>query len=850
AGQLLGTGMNLTVAPGASQTITLTVSDQCGQAEVTTIDLVVGYPANAGTNGVLVTCSSGAPADLFGELGGTPDTGGTWSGPSTIANGQFDPGVHAAGTYTYSVPGEVPCPVQSATVAVTVVAAPDAGGNGYIALCATDGATGLINSLEGNPDGGGTWTGPSSINGLFNPALHEPGTYTYTVTAPAPCPSASATVEVEVSIPANAGTDGSAVLCSNGPATALIGMLGGAPQGGGTWSGPGPVPGGSFNPATGTPGLYTYTVQSPAPCPAATATVNMTVQAAPQPGSGQTLALCANQPPVDLFAELNGSPDQGGTWTGPLGVMNGSFNPALGPAGTYTYTVAGVAPCANASTSHTVTVTPAPNAGGSTAILLCPEAAPTDLFDHLAGAPASGGTWTGPGGGGNGTFSPGTDQPGVYTYTVTTGPACPPATATVTVTVPALTPAYAGPDAVICDLSGNLAASDNWASGTWTAPPGIDLADIHSPASGITAEQGGAYTLVWSTVSPDGCTDSDEVQVVLTPPMSATVTTEPASCHGLCNGQAQVQAQGGNLDGQGYGHAWSGGTGNAAQAMNICPGEHQVVVTDMNGCAVIVPFTIEQPDPVAIDSIAVQRVTCAGDCDGTLVVTAPHGEAYSLNGGQTWQDAPEFTGLCAGTWTVTVRDEAGCTATVNGQVASPPPTIAAFHWSPHVIYANAPAVQFMNVSSSDAVAFAWDFAGLGTSMEASPVFHFPGILGGTYPVCLQVTNADGCTDLHCREVEVRDVPMGYLPNAFTPDADGLNDHFGPVFSTLDIMDYEFLVFDRWSRVAFESTDPLDRWDGTMDGKLVSTGTYVWILRYRADRQSDRVEMRGHVTVVR
>ena len=85
---------------------------------------------------------------------------------------------------------------------------------------------------------------------------------------------------------------------------------------------------------------------------------------------------------------------------------------------------------------------------------------------------------------------------------------------------------------------------------------------------------------------------------------------------------------------------------------------------------------------------------------------------------------------------------------------------------------------------------------------------------------------------------------------FTPDADGLNDHFGPVFSTLDIMDYEFLVFDRWSRVAFESTDPLDRWDGTMDGKLVSTGTYVWILRYRADRQSDRVEMRGHVTVVR
>jgi gliding motility-associated-like protein len=847
--QTNGTFHPATHLPG-TYTYTLNGVAPCPSASAT-VQVSVVAPPNAGTNATVTLCSVGAPVSLFDELGGAPQSPGTWSGPSVLVGGMFNPAVHQAGTYVYTVAGQGPCADATAHVLVNVLAQPHAGYNGSATLCTTDGPASLFNALEGSPQTGGTWSGPSTlVNGQFDPAVHAPGSYTYTVSAPAPCVASTATVQVAVNTPANAGTNGSVLVCSSDAPVALFNALGGSPQSGGSWSGPGTVPGGNFNPATGTPGLYTYTVASPTPCPAATATVSVVVSPATQPGVGQTLHLCASQSAVDLFGALTGTATPGGSWTGPAGVMNGIFDPATDTPGTYTYTVAGIAPCPSASASHIITVTQVPIAGGSSSLLLCPGTPAVDLFAQLTGAPQSGGSWSGPGGANNGTFTPGLNTPGVYTYTVSNGPACPPATATVTVTVPSLPQAFAGNDAVFCTMSGQLAASANWASGTWSHPPELTLDDVHSPTSGISTAIAGTYTLTWNTVSADGCTGSDQVQVTFTPPMSATVTASPATCHGVCNGQASVQATGGHVGPPGYQYLWSGGLGTSAQAVNICAGVHQVTVTDMNGCSVVTDFVIVQPEPVAIDSVIATRVTCVDDCDGTLLVSAPQGMAYSLNGGQTWQSDPLFTGLCAGPWTVVVKDSIGCTNNTLATVTAPPPTIAAFHWAPSVVYVSTPVVQFLNASSSDAVTFNWDFGGIGTSTEHSPTFTFPRTLGATYPVCLEVANIDGCTSSVCRDVEVRDELMVFVPNAFSPDQDGVNDFYGPVFRTTDAVDYEFIIFDRWNRELFSSTDPTERWDGSAGGEIVPAGTYVWLLRYRPDRLSDRNELRGHVTVVR
>lgn len=74
----------------------------------------------------------------------------------------------------------------------------------------------------------------------------------------------------------------------------------------------------------------------------------------------------------------------------------------------------------------------------------------------------------------------------------------------------------------------------------------------------------------------------------------------------------------------------------------------------------------------------------------------------------------------------------------------------------------------------------------------------------------------------------------YVPNAFSPNGDGINDRFG-VFGT-DIQSLRFSVFDRWGNLLFVSEDPADQWDGTFKGNPLNAGTYVWQLEFTGFRK--------------
>jgi len=72
-----------------------------------------------------------------------------------------------------------------------------------------------------------------------------------------------------------------------------------------------------------------------------------------------------------------------------------------------------------------------------------------------------------------------------------------------------------------------------------------------------------------------------------------------------------------------------------------------------------------------------------------------------------------------------------------------------------------------------------------------------------------------------------------MPNAFTPDGDGLNDEFGPVFDILPGK-YHLVISDTGGRKVFETTDPSVRWNGRDPAGAIRAGTYLWYMRYTDD----------------
>ena len=468
-----GTGI-FDPAVDAAGTYTYTVNLCGGGTSTADVDVTINPAPNAGTNGSINFCSSDPATDLFNSLGGTPDAGGTWAPALTSGTGVFDPGTDAAGTYTYTISNS--CGSSSADVTVTILNSPSPGTNGTVSFCSTDAASDLFNLLGGSPDAGGTWTPAlTSGTGVFDPTQDAAGTYTYTQNN---CGGGTSSADVIVSInpSPNSGSNGNISICASDPSIDLFNLLGGTPDAGGTWSPTLTSGTGVFDPAVDASGAYTYTVSNS--CGTVGSIVDVTVVAAPDAGTDGNISLCTSDAPTDLFNALGGTPDAGGTWSPALTSGTGIFDPATDADGTYTYILNA---CGGGTISSTVTVTlsHAADAGTNGTISFCDNDPAADLFAQLGGSPDAGGTWSPALASGNGNFDPTIDTPGTYTYTVTSS--CGDATSTVDVSVSNCSPPVANfiaDQAAIClgdciqlnDLSTGGVTAWNWDFGGAITP--------------------------------------------------------------------------------------------------------------------------------------------------------------------------------------------------------------------------------------------------------------------------------------------------------------------------------------------------------------------------------------------
>lgn len=109
-----------------------------------------------------------------------------------------------------------------------------------------------------------------------------------------------------------------------------------------------------------------------------------------------------------------------------------------------------------------------------------------------------------------------------------------------------------------------------------------------------------------------------------------------------------------------------------------------------------------------------------------------------------------------------------------------------------------------------------------------------------------VSNADNDLLAYSNEVSVAFPMQVYLPNAFTPNGDGLNDAFGVVGE--GIVEMQLVIYNRWGELVFESKSVNEKWDGYFNGSKAPVGVYGYeLLVKNGDNQS--MVKKGTVTLV-
>jgi hypothetical protein len=330
-----GTPFSLSICAGSSFSVPYTVGGNWPAGNVFSVEL-------SDLNG-----SFGAPV-VLGSL--TSTTSGTIL--ATV------PANTPTGTYQVRVVSSTSSITSSPVDASLFVEAPAAAGNDTIVtLCKNSGSYVLLD-LVNNADACGAWTSPNGqpFPSIFNSATDPAGVYTYTTNCSQICPADQALLTILLQDPANAGNNVNVPLCSDAPPSTLLPFLSGAQLTGVFFYNGSVFP----QPDLTVPGNYTldYVVYGTAPCANDTAAVALSVNLAANAGTSTTLTLCTNDDAVALISLLNGAQTTG-SWTDPFNApFSGVLVPAQAASGLYTYTVSGVAPCADDEAFVAVVIDP------------------------------------------------------------------------------------------------------------------------------------------------------------------------------------------------------------------------------------------------------------------------------------------------------------------------------------------------------------------------------------------------------------------------------------------------------------------------------------------------------------
>lgn len=355
----------------------------------------------------------------------------------------------------------------------------------------------------------------------------------------------------------------------------------------------------------------------------------------------------------------------------------------------------------------------------------------------------------------------------------------------------------------------------------------------------------GTYIL---RITASGCTQIDTF-VVENYTLVQSYSLHAISCHDSTDGSATFRI-GAGLDPDSLTYVITPSATSTLDTTtllfsNLAAGDYHVVVSGY-GCTYEQDFSLHNPD---IPRYTKQTSTplCTDSCNGWIYLQ------YNFSG------VPELpyldttiSNLCEGTYITHLVTTEGCPIIDTTQIVRDRQLDTSLHaWADdYIIYLGESTVLHADVDGSDdGVSYLWSPPADIDRPTASDPTVTPSDTLACYTVT--ATNSSGCTAsdtvcLHCTTV-VCGAPLFTIPNAFTPNGDGINDRI--CFNTDELLEFHIAIFNRWGERVYESDDPTQCWDGTYRGNHCMPGVYTYTchIRCHADKEND---FKGDITLIR
>ncbi|MFV7236008.1 PKD domain-containing protein [Flavobacterium sp. ZB4R12] len=339
----------------------------------------------------------------------------------------------------------------------------------------------------------------------------------------------------------------------------------------------------------------------------------------------------------------------------------------------------------------------------------------------------------------------------------------------------------------------------------------------------------GSYTVTIIDGKP--CTIS-KTFIILEPQklvLSANVT-HAFDCDDANSGAINLLVAGGTPP---FTYSWSNGA--TAEDLSAIPaGNYLVTVTDSRGCSKTAQYSINRQPPIVIGVETKTDFNCeAKSVKQTFMAQVSGGvPPYQLtwsSGTVSGTNNEMMNTNQNGTVILGVTDNLGCTANYTFNVAipklgNPSFTTSSYSYSTFGTFSIIDPIQFTNTATADYISTAWDFGDGSVSSEENPIHTF--VKEGNYVVTQTVTYAFGCIYTYTVTLTIDKGYKLIVPNGFTPNGDGINETFKPVFAGLK--SFQLDVYDTWGELIYSETgETLHGWDGRVKEKESENGNYYY-----------------------